>query len=197
MYRRRMSTVTINPATPDRFADAQHALTGGGNGKSCQCQWWTLTNTEFNNSSADQRKDYLEAEITAGPPPALIAYIDDSPSGWVHVGPRTKQARIARTKMITGSSKESFDDESVWAITCFVVRREHRGSGTTRALLDAAVTYAKEHGARVIEGYPVDTSAGKTSNNDLFLGALSTFVDAGFDVVDHPKPTRAVVALTV
>lgn len=192
-----MSTVTIHPATPDRFADAQHALTGGGDGKSCQCQWWLLTNAEFTNSSADQRKDLLEAEITQGPPPALIAYVDDSPAGWVRVGPRMKQPRLARTKIIASSSSESFDDESVWAVSCFVVRREHRGSGTTKALLEAAVTYAKEHGARVIEGYPVDTSAGKASSNSLYVGTLSTFLDAGFDVVAHPKPTRAVVALTV
>lgn len=192
-----MSTVTIHPATPDRFADVQHALSGGGDGKSCQCQWWTLTNAEFSNSSADQRKDMLEDEISAGPPPALIAYIDDQPAGWVRVGARTRQPRLARTKMITAASKESFDDDSVCAISCFVVRREHRGSGTSSALLDAAVDYARQHGARVIEGYPIDTAADKTSSNSLFVGALSTFLDAGFTIVDQPKPTRAVVAMTV
>ena len=42
-----MAHITIEPVTADRFDDAQHALTGGGDGRSCQCQWWTITNAEF------------------------------------------------------------------------------------------------------------------------------------------------------
>ncbi len=85
----------------------------------------------------------------------------------------------------------------MWAVTCFVVRREFRGDGLAIRLLDAAVDHARAHGARVIEGYPVDTDAGKTSSNSLFRGALSSFVDAGFVEVARPKPARPIVSLTV
>ena len=63
------------------------------------------------------------------------------------------------------------------------MRREHRGQGLNATLLDAAIAYARDGGARVIEAYPIDTSEGKTATNDLFHGALSTFEAAGFEEV--------------
>ena len=39
-----MPTITIEPATIDRFDDVQHAFAGGGDGMGCQCQWFTITN---------------------------------------------------------------------------------------------------------------------------------------------------------
>jgi GNAT superfamily N-acetyltransferase len=88
------------------------------------------------------------------------------------------------------------DDPAVWAISCFVVRREHRGRGLSANLLDAAVAFARDGGARVVEGYPIDLAeAPGTSPNDLYHGALSTFLAAGFEEVARPKPGRTVVAL--
>lgn len=194
-----MATITIEPATADRFDDAQHALTGGGDGASCQCQWWTITNAEWQQTSRDERKEMLRDEIAAGPPPALIAYVDGEAAGWIRVGPRIRQARLPRTKEFTANSEEPWEDESVWAVSCFVVRREHRGQGLNAKLLDAAIDYARANGARLIEGYPKEavnpTTGKKTPSNELFRGAVSTFENAGFREVARPKPDRAIVAL--
>ena len=191
-----MATITIEPATADRFDDAQHALTGGGDGASCQCQWWTITNAEWQQTSTDQRRELLRDEMSAGPPPALIAYVDGEAAGWIRVGPRTRQARLPRTREFTTHSEQPWEDDSVWAVTCFVVRREHRGEGLNARLLDAAVDFARAHGARVIEAYPLDPArGGKKSSNQLYRGTVSTFEDAGFREVARPKPDRAIVAL--
>ncbi len=192
-----MPMITIEPATPERFGDAQHALDGGGDGRSCQCQWWTITNAEWNASTQEQRARLLRDEVDSGPPPALIAYVDGEAAGWVRVGPRTKQVRLGRTKNYTATSLEPWDDPAVWAVTCFVVRREHRAQGLNATLLDAAIAYARDGGARVIEAYPIDTSEGKTATNDLFHGALSTFEAAGFEEVGRPKAGRPIVSLTL
>ena len=190
-----MGTIRIELATASRFDDAQHALTGGGDGRSCQCQWWTLTNAQFNAASAAERTQLLRDEIASGPPPALIAYVDGEAAGWVRVGPRTAQVRLSRTKNFA-ASEEPWDDESVWAVSCFVVRKEHRGAGLTTQLLRAAVDYARDHGARVVEGYPVDPGAGrKKSSNELYHGTVSTFAAAGFREVARPRPEVAIVAL--
>ena len=91
-----MAEIVISPATADRFDDAEHALSGGGDGQSCQCQWWTITNAEFQRASLDERRALLRDEVeNAAPPPALIAYVDGEAAGWVRVGPRTAQVRIA------------------------------------------------------------------------------------------------------
>ena len=193
-----MATITIKPATAARFDDAQHALTGGGDGASCQCQWWTLTNAEFQRASRDERRALLKEEIAAGPPPALIAYVDGEAAGWIRVGPRVRQPRLERTKALAPHTEEPWDDPSVWAVSCFVVRREHRGNGLNARLLDAAVDYARAGGARVLEAYPVDPTTGaKKPVNDLYRGVVSTFENAGFREVARPTPDRAIVALAL
>ena len=193
-----MSTITIEPATSDRFDDAQHALTGGGDGRSCQCQWWTLTNAEWRGTSQDERQRLLEHEVAAGPPPALIAYVDGEAAGWVRIGPRTGQIRISRTRLVNENTREPLEDSSVGAVTCFVVRREHRGKGLTARLLEAAIAFARDSGARLVEAYPVDGAAwAGGSSNELYYGMLSTFEAAGFVEVARPKPDRAIVALDI
>ncbi|MGV9192737.1 GNAT family N-acetyltransferase [Microbacterium sp. MC2] len=191
-----MSEITIAEATPGRFADAEHALTGGGDGASCMCQWMTLSNADWNSTSADERRELFRDEVDAGPPPGLIAYVDGEAAGWVRVGPRTAQARVARMRIIKGS-QESLDDDSTWAVTCFVVRREHRRQGLNSALLDAAVDFARRNGARVVEGYPFDLAAKKSSANSLFHGTLSTFLAAGFREVSRTSPHQPIVALSL
>ncbi len=190
-----MVTITTEVATSARWDDVQHALTGGGDGASCQCIWPMLSNKDWNDTTTPQRTEMLRDEIQAGPPPGLIAYADGEAAGWIRIGPRTTQQRVPRTRMIAAASTEPFDDESVWAVTCFVVRREHRGSGITLELLRAAVDLARRSGARLIEGYPVDTRGEKQRTNDLFHGTLTTFLAAGFEERAEMKPGRTLVAL--
>jgi GNAT superfamily N-acetyltransferase len=114
----------------------------------------------------------------------------------VRVGPRTAQPRLARTRNFASTSVEAWDDPDVWAVSCFVVRKEHRGAGLTQHLLGAAVDFARDHGARVLEAYPIDPQAGrKRSPNDLYHGVVSVFERAGFREVGRPRPDVAVVSL--
>ncbi len=190
-------TIEILPATGDRFDDAETAL-DSGDGPECQCQWWLLPNVPWKEASIDDRTELFRAELSGDRPPGLIAYVDGEAAGWVRVGPRTAQPRLARTRDVTGSTAEPIDDDDdVWAVSCFVVRTAHRGQGLTSRLLDAAVSMARDSGARVVEGYPLDPTAAKRSSNQLFRGTLSVFESAGFAIVDRPKPDRALVSLTL
>jgi GNAT superfamily N-acetyltransferase len=193
-----MANITIKPGTPARFDDIEHVFDAGGDARGCQCQWWMMPNVEWSNTSQQDRRDLLGEEISTGPPPGLVAYVDGEAAGWVRVGPRTRQVRIGRTRIINSSTDEPLDDESVWAVSCFVVRKEHRKQGLNAKLLDAAVDFARKHGARIVEAYPIDPDAGaKKSANDLFHGVISTFENAGFTEVARPKPDRPIVALAL
>jgi GNAT superfamily N-acetyltransferase len=191
-----MSEIEIVPASVDRFADVEHALTGGGDGGSCWCQWWMLRAKDFEATPTEDKRALLRGDLAADPATALIAYVDGVPAGWVKVSPRPAQPRLALTRNFQ-RSPEPFDDPSVWAITCFVVRREFRGKGLSEKLLDAAVSHAQTHGARVVEGYPVDTGVSRASSNSLYHGALSTFLGAGFAEVARPTPSRPIVSLAL
>ncbi len=89
-----MSTITTALATTARWDDVQHALTGGGDGASCQCIWPVLPNKDWNQTTTPQRTEMFRAEIDEGPPPGLVAYVDGEAAGWIRIGPRTRQARI-------------------------------------------------------------------------------------------------------
>ena len=188
-----MTQITIEPARADRFADAEHALTGGGDGADCWCQWWMHAPKDFTAMPVDQRRARLRDDLTAAVPSALIAYVDGEAAGWVKVAPRPAQPRLARTRNVQ-QSPEPMDDPSVWAITCFVVRSEHRSQGIASKLLDAAVEHARAHGARVVEGYPLDTEIKRFSSNELFHGTLSAFLGAGFTETARPGAARPIVA---
>lgn len=187
-------TVEIRAASAERFDDAQRAFTGGGDGAACQCQWWTLTNAEFHATDRPERERMLRDQLAASVAPALVAYVDGEAAGWVRVGPRTTQPRLSRTRDLAEATPP-WDDPDVWAVSCFVVRKEHRGAGLMRRLLDAAIAHAREHGARVVEGYPFDPSVRGRSVNDLYRGVASVFAQAGFREIARPRPDRAIVAL--
>jgi ribosomal protein S18 acetylase RimI-like enzyme len=188
----------IAPASEVPWDDVVHSLTGGGDGGSCWCQWFPLSRREFDAESRDERRDRLRAEIEDSPlPPALVAYVDDQAAGWVRIGPRTAQGRLTSTRMAR-SSAEPLDDPAVWAVTCLVVRREHRGRGLAGELVEAAVAFASAHGARLIEAYPIDRDVRPdSSSNQLFVGSVGLFERAGFRVTARPTPTRAVMTRTV
>ena len=171
-----MPKIVIAPATADRFDDAEHTLSGGGDGRSCQCQWWMITNAEFQRASTGgAARTAARRGRRRAPPPALIAYVDGEAAGWVRVGPRTAQVRIAARATSPRNTAEPLDDPDVWAVSCFVVRREHRGKGLNARLLAAAVDFARKHGARLVEAYPIDTAVGKKPANELYHGILSVF----------------------
>ncbi|WP_336646281.1 GNAT family N-acetyltransferase [Microbacterium sp. USHLN186] len=188
-----MATTTTAPATIELWDDVQHALSGGGDGRSCQCIWPILRNKDWQETTLDERRDMLRADISTGPPPGLVAYVDGTAAGWIRVGPRTVQQRILHTRAIAAATDEPLDDSSVWSVTCFVIRREHRGRGLSATMLASAVDYARSHGARVLEAYPVDTSTGSHRSNDLFHGTLATFLAAGFTRGPAIRTTRVLV----
>ena len=88
------------------------------------------------------------------------------------------------------------DDQPVWSIICFVVPAEHRGQGVARALLDAAIDYARRKKVRLLEAYPVD-KARRSNDEFMWFGAKSMYDAAGFNEVARRKPTRPVMRLRV
>ncbi len=131
----------------------------------------------------------LKSLAQEGPPPGLIGYRGTVPVGWISLGPREDYARLEHSSVM-----KPVDDEAVWSIICFVVPSEFRGQGVARALLDAAVAYARKRKVRLLEAYPVDSS-GRTNPDSLWFGIKSMYDDAGFEEVERRRPRRPVVRL--
>lgn len=179
------------------WSDVRQVFGTRGDPSRCWCQFFKLSNAEWKASTPAACESALREQQHDQPEPGLIAYLGEEPVGWVAVEPRTRYPTALRGRVVTTASTEPADDESVWAVVCFVVRVGFRRRGIGRALVSAAVAHARDHGARVIEGYPMDTAAReKTSAADLYHGSVSLFEAAGFTVAARPSPGRALVTLT-
>ena len=72
---------------------------------------------------------------------------------------------------------------------------EARGQGVTVTLLKAAARYARGKGARILEGYPIDTKGGRAAGAFLWWGTWSAFKKAGFKEAARRSPGRPVARL--
>ncbi|MCU1525509.1 MAG: hypothetical protein JWO18_2403 [Microbacteriaceae bacterium] len=180
------------------WSDVRTVFGERGDPARCWCQYFKVGNADWNEGPPDRLEGLLCEQVRdQSIPPGVIAYLDDEPVGWCGIEPRPSYPRILRSQVVTRGSEERLDDESVWAVTCFVVRIGYRRRGLSGELLRAAIEQAGRFGARVIEGYPVDTAEKKTSAATLYHGALSLFERAGFEIVSRPSPGRAVVRLVL
>jgi GNAT superfamily N-acetyltransferase len=183
----------IRPVTADLWDELTAFFGKSGAYSNCWCVWWRVTSNEFDAGCAEGgvgNRELLHKLTLEGRVPGLLAFPigqpsqpanpSTSPLGWVSVGPRPDFGRIGRSRNLKPADDDDFDDASVWSIVCFWIQRANRGKGLGRALLAGAVSYAFEHGASVVEGYPVDTRGAKTQASSVYTGTVSMFDSAGF-----------------
>jgi GNAT superfamily N-acetyltransferase len=171
-------TLEVHPVTPDRWDDLVALAGERGFSSGCWCMWWRVTSKEFEERHGAGLRQDLQDLVAAGPEPGVLAYVDGEPAGWVAVAPREEYPRLNRSPKL-----RRVDDQPVWSITCFTIGRRQRRQGVAAALLDAAVDFARQRGAEVVEAYPIDTAGEKRSSADLYTGTLAMFERAGFEEV--------------
>ncbi|WP_394551718.1 GNAT family N-acetyltransferase [Agromyces sp. MMS24-JH15] len=185
----------IVPANTVPFADVEAVFGTRGDAAHCWCQWYKVPKSEWPMPDDDLRRRLSEQLAEPASNAGLLAYDGATPVGWCAIEPRMHLPRLRRSRLIAdGSRNRDLDDPDVWSLTCFVVPREHRRRGVAGALADAAVEHARQHGARTIEGYAIDPAARtNVAAADLFVGTVTMFVGAGFEVVARPTQGRAVM----
>jgi Acetyltransferase (GNAT) family. len=193
--------VRIVPANEASWDDLQAVLGSADYPHYCQCQrqiwgdgvWWYMP--------LEERAGHLREQTASGNPIApetsgIVAYLEGEPVGWCAVRPRTAYARLLNSRVPWAGRDEDREDDTVWAVVCFAVRKGYRGLGLTYALARGAVEHARSRGARAIEGYPMITSPDKEITwGELNVGPLGAFLDAGFREVTHPSKRRMVVRI--
>jgi len=169
--------VTVVDATSERWDDLLAVFGQRGDPPRCWCQWFRHQRPGYAATPHEQRRADLMAQAAAAVPPGVLVYDDaGQPAGWCAVAPRADYPRLASYPVATATA----DEEGLWAVTCFVVRVGKRKQGLAEVLLEGAVGLARRHGARVVEGYPIDTTVRTASAAELFHGPLSVFLRLGF-----------------
>ena len=189
--------ITVLPLTPDRMPDldAVFQAKGCSVAKQCYCMYYRRTGKGPEPAAGEPRWAPSRRAIVelskSDMPPGLIGYLDGKPVGWVSLGPRADFARLANSPTM-----RAVDDKPVWSVICFVVPSEHRKQGVGHELLAAAVEFARERGATLLEAYPVDRDVPGAGHAPWF-GSLTMFSRAGFKEVARHKPARPIVRLEV
>jgi GNAT superfamily N-acetyltransferase len=195
-------SITIVPANEASWEDLRAIFGDRGYAAYCQCQKPKMRSwAEWRTLQVSGRMQRLEQETHCGNPSAsttsgLVAYLDGEPVGWCAVEPRTAYPRLRRTPVPWKGRDEDPDDSGVWSIVCFATRAGFRRRGVSRALARAAVEFARQRGARALEGYPMLTEPGEDITwGELNVGSRSIFAGAGFLEVSHPTLRRVVMRI--
>ncbi|MCR2763396.1 GNAT family N-acetyltransferase [Microbacterium sp. zg.B48] len=192
----RADGLRIVPANEASWEDLQAILTGPA--RRCQCQRQRLGDHDWWHLPESERGAILRAETHCDDPRAtetigIVAYVDGDPAGWCAVDARGVFGRLRGSPVPWKDRDEDKEDESVWAIACLIVAKEHRHQGLTYPLVAAAVEYARARGAKAVEGYPLLTGGKQVIWDEMSVGAVGPFLAAGLAEISHPTKRRLVM----
>ena len=148
--------------------------------KLCHLQQWV-------KQKGGGNKKAIRKLVTEGNVPGILAYADGQPVGWCAIGPREAYLRLANSRIL-----KPVDAQAVWSITCFFVARPFRRLGVTVGLIESAVEFARQGGAKIVEGYPVEPNR-EQADVFVYTGLASAFRKAGFKEVLRHSPTRPIM----
>jgi GNAT superfamily N-acetyltransferase len=178
----------IQPLTARRLPDLATLFDQGGDPKWCWCSYFRVRGRDWTNATPAENRELLGAAARRRDhAPGLVAYEEGTVVGWVSLGPREDYERLAYSTVLA-----PLDDAPVWSIVCFVVGRKSRGQGVAGELLAAAIEYARQHGAKMLEAYPAEVTPGKrVPSASVYQGTLRMFERAGFKVVERRRANKA------
>jgi GNAT superfamily N-acetyltransferase len=194
--------ITVIPANEASWDDLQAVFGTRGAAAICQCQRYKLAPKEaFKSHPAEERALRLRLQTNCGQPGAdttsgLVAYLDREPVGWCAVEPRTAYPGLLRVYRVPWEGRDEHkSDDSIWAVTCVLVRAGYRKRGIAYALAEGAVAHARARGARAVEAYPMRTEIGEVTWDEIHVGAQSVYAAAGMQEVSRPGKRRLVMRI--
>jgi GNAT superfamily N-acetyltransferase len=190
--------VHIQVATPERWADLVD-LFGPERGASggCWCMWPFLRGKDWKAMTREERRDAFQQKVDAGPAPGLLAYRGSLAVGWIALGPRSQYLRFQLGKTSQPLPEDSEQAiETTHAVTCFYIRKGHRGTGLMSLLLDAAIAHARAQGARQMDACPMESDK-PLQWGEGFVGIADVFRRAGFVEIARRSPKRPLMRKTL
>lgn len=178
----------FHPLSPERWKDLESLFGERGACGGCWCMWWRLKRSQFEKQKGEENRKALKKIVDSGEIPGLLAYANGQPIAWCSVAPRETFPVLERSRTL-----KRIDDQPVWSVVCFFVAKPFRRKGLTVKLLRASLEYAKEHGARIVEGYPVEPKKTSIPDAFAFTGLVSVFRKARFVEVLRRSETRPIM----
>lgn len=176
------------PLTAVRWPDLEALFGPRGACGGCWCMAWRLPHRVWEAGKAGANREAFHALVAADHQPGVLAYHGERAVGWCAIAPRSEYPSLARSRIL-----KPVDDQPVWSVSCLFVARAYRRHGLSAALLTAAVEFAAERGATIVEGYPVEPRSSQQPPPFVWTGVVSAYHRAGFTEVARNSPTRPIM----
>ncbi len=178
----------FHPLTLARWRDLERLFGERGACAGCWCMFWRLKRSEFDKKKGEGNRKALRKIVAAGQEPGILAYAEGEPVGWCALAPRESYPVLENSRVL-----KRIDNQPAWSIPCFFVAKPFRRKGLTVQLLKAAIAYARNRGATIVEGYPVQPKKPRMPDIFAYTGLASAFLKAGFVEVARRSPTRPIM----
>lgn len=168
-----------SPITKANWHELETFLESRGCPHYCWCMVWRNMIPKSDRSSKADKKTSLKKYVDDNLPVGFLTYNDDQPIAWCSIAPRETHRALGGDDRL----------EDVWSLTCFFIKREYRKQNLGKSLIEQAIHYAKQNGAKYLEAYPVEP----TSTSYRFMGITNQFEKAGFKYVKDAGSRRKVM----
>jgi len=170
------------------WADFEAVMGEKGGCGGCWCMLWRRTASEMEAGKGAGNRAAMKRLCEDQGVPGLVALRGDEAVGWIQIDRRSAFPRLASSRVL-----KPVDDKDVWSVSCFLVDKRVRREGLSVRLLNAATDWARDRGATIVEGYPVDTDRPKYPSVYAWTGFMGTFREAGFVEVARRSETRPIM----
>ena len=175
--------VEVHEVDAARWPDFERLFEARGGPRWCWCQMWRRNQRGKASHGPVETKEAMQHRILGGGRVGLLAYVGGEPVAWCSIAPRETFVHLH------GLEQPDEDPSTVWSLTCFYVRNAFRHHGLMERLIEEAARHAREHGASVIEAYPVAPD----SPGYRFCGFVPVFAAHGFSEVGRAGLRRHVM----
>lgn len=179
--------LSFKPLTTETWKAFEKLFGPRGACGGCWCMTWRLQKAAFDEGKGDGNRNAFQKLVKKNEPVGMLAFSGETPAGWCAVAPREKYIRLEKSRAL-----KPVDETPVWSVSCFFIAKAFRRKGLSVKLLKATLAYAKEHGATVVEAYPIEPK-GDLPDVFAWTGIRSTFTRAGFKEVTRHTPARPIM----
>ena len=184
--------IAIRPVTLAEWPAMQTLFDQPGPHHGCWCMYWRVRRADFQRQYGASLRRAMEELIRAGRVPGLLAYHEGQPVGWCSIAPRDEFPPLDRSPTL-----KRVDDQPVWSIVCFFITRPYRHRGLLAQLITAALAYARENGARIVEAYPLLPQKAAEQPYEHYMGVQTTFARLGFQEVARRSDRRPIMRFVI
>ena len=180
--------LTFKPLTINEWPDFLLLFEEPGPQQGCWCMYWRIKREDCHHQFGEGNMLAFKQIVEMGKVPGILAYLGERPVGWCSIAPRQEFSVLARSPTL-----KRVDCQLVWSIICFFISKPYRRKGMTSILLQAAIKYARNNGAKIIEACPLNSEIARYLPYERFMGIESTFKRAGFEVAVRRSDRRPVM----